>query len=131
MHTKISECGLYVFLGHDSKVQFDFLADCIEHWNCVFEDRFSDYYSLCSYLFNGTTDTIYSTFTMAYCWIIPEYVVCYHLRQSDANKPKDVFIPKLTGRSISPDLNIMNIVSKVFFDVVENIHSEGNTIVLS
>ena len=35
----------------------------------------------------------------------------------------EVFILKLTGRPISPDLNIMNIVCKVFFDVVENIHS--------
>ena len=123
MCTKILECGLYVFLGHDSKMWLGFLVDCIEHWNCIFDNHFFGYYSLCSYSFNGSTNTIYSTFAMASYWIIPEYFVCYQLRQGDANKCKDVFILKLTGWSISPDLMIMNIVSKVFFDVLENIRS--------
>ena len=89
------------------------------HWTLkLYFYHFSGYYSL-----NGTTNTIYSTFAMACCWIIPEYLVCYQLRQGDANKPEEVFILKLTARSISPDLNIMNIVTKVLFDVVENICS--------
>ena len=86
-----------------------------------FKPCFSGYYSLCSYLLNSTTNTIYSIFALVCCWIILEYIVHYQLRQGDANKHKDIFILKLTGRSISPDLNIMNIVSKVFLGIDEKV----------